>query len=48
MIAVEGESLFHGFVDDAFQTGFIGVAELLIERAQDSFRALDQVIVVED
>ena len=46
MVTVEGHGLFDSFIYDDFQAGFIGVAELLVERAQNRFRALDQVIVV--
>jgi len=48
VVALEGEGFLHGLVHDDFESGFIGVAELLIEGVQDKFRALDQVIVVEN
>lgn len=48
MVAVEGEGFLHGLVDDDGQAGFIGVAELFVERADDRLRALDQVIVFQD
>ena len=48
MVAVKGEGFFHGLINDNGQAGFIRIAELLIERADDSLRALDQVIVFHD
>jgi len=48
MFTAKGEGLFHGFIYDFFQPGFIGVAELLVESADDLLGALDQVVVCQD
>ena len=48
MIAFEAERLFDGFVNENFESGFIGVTELFVERTQDLLGALDQIVVVED
>jgi hypothetical protein len=48
MIGLERKSLFYGCIHDAVETGFIGVAKLFVEGADDMLRALDQVIVVQD
>src|SRR5688500_13897992 len=48
VVAVERQRLFHSLVHDIVQTGFVGITKLLIERADDLLRALDQIIVVQN
>src|SRR5687768_2904816 len=48
VIALEGKSLFHSFINDDLEPRPIGITELLVERAQDLLRALDQIFVVQD
>ena len=48
MVTAEREGFFCRLVNDAFQPGLIGVAELFVELAQNLFRALDQIVVVQD
>jgi hypothetical protein len=48
VVALEGQGLFDGFVNDLVEIRLVGIAELFEEGAEDRFRALDQVVVAQD
>ena len=48
VIALEGKRLFYGFINNDIEPWPVRVAKLLVERAEDLLRALDQIFVIQD